>query len=1277
MADLLLSALLPVVMEKAADHVLQQFGVMWGIHEKLEKLKRQLLAIQSKLGDAEERQVKDAAVKSWLVDLKDAAYEADDILDEFNVEAMRRKAEIRIDMTKKVRSFFSLGNPVSFRLKMGRELHAIVEKIEKLVDEGNKFGFTVETQPQNRDRPQTHSYVDESEVIGREEDKEKIVKLLLDHDDNQNVAVLPIVGMGGLGKTTLAQLIYKDQRVEKHFQALLIWVCVSDEFDVAKLAKAIIASATGVQCELSDMELLQRRLREVVSGKRYFLVLDDIWNEDQAKWDELKTLLATGGEGSRIVVTTRSERASSIMGTLDTYRLPTLTEDDSWALFRKRAFAGGAEEPQNLVSIGKEIVKKCGGLPLAVKTLGGLMHSKSQEREWLSVRDSEIWGLQVGEHGILPALRLSYSDLPSHLKQCFAFCAIFPQDYEMEKDLLTQLWMANGFIPSDGRKELEDKGHEIFNELAWRSFFQDIKEAEEYGDRSYRHELYSVTTCKMHDLMHDLARSIMGNECLSILDPARWEDVSQKTRHLCTSEHFQLNIHRTLNSYPNIRTLLSSIKGFHTSITVTTDSSKPKSLRALDLHNTTITRLPIAIAYLEHLRYLDLSGTFIRAIPEAVSMLVNLQTLKLSDCGNLCKLPEDMRNMSSLRHLYIDRCSRLKQLPAGIGQLSSLRTLTKYIVGNDAGRRIGELNSLNLDGLLELYNLRNVRDAADAKEANLSSKHNLCSLILCWDLIEWYPPYCYAESAHSCFEEDVLPTENAEEVLEALRPHGGLKQLTVWRYGGGSFSTWMMDSLLLQNIIEIHLGVCTECQRLPPLWQLPFLKFLYMIKMDSIKYICSSTIYGNASDGTVRAFPSLKRLVLHTMQSLEKWSEFEGTTEVTLVFPHLAELKIIDCPNLMTVPGLPSLKSFEMEGTNKQLGLICSLTTLSSLSIGVYKTSNGTESPPLADQKKMSFRYFRSLENLAITASEDLAPLLEEEEEMRGLSSSLHYLEITHCNWFFSPSQQSSSPLAFWKNLNSLLSLRIDYCDDLVYWPEAEFCGLKSLKKINIYGCNKLVGSSPLPLSSSSSGDGELLPNLEELDIVHCDGLLELPKLSASLRSLYVGYCPKLNSLTEGLRHATSLESVDISGCPSLNSLPVDLGHLTALKMMYISELPSLKSLPQGLGQLAALKALVIKSCSKLSSLPEGMQGLTALQNLSISHCPLLSSLPEGLQRRFPGLQYLVIAGCPNLERQCKRGGPYWHLVSRIPYTEILSERRSNFSTFLPSFSCFRRPSTV
>ncbi|KAG1371055.1 disease resistance protein RGA2-like [Cocos nucifera] len=1274
MAEVLLSPLLQVVIEKAADRLLQQFGAMWGIEEKLEKLERMLSAIHDILGDAEQRQVKEAGVKCWLAALKNAAYEAEDILDEFRLEAMQRKAEIRVDMRKKVRSFFSFHNPVSFRLKMGNQLKDIVEKIEEIANERNIFRFKVKTPPQNK--PQTHSYVVESEAVGRKKEKDEIVKLLLDHDTNHNVAVLPIVGMGGLGKTTLAQLVYKEERVEKHFQPL-IWVCVSDEFDVAKLAKKIIDSATGTECQESNLDLLQRRVREVVSGKKYLLVLDDVWNEDQAKWDELKTLLETGRKGSRIIVTARSEQVSRIMGTLDAYRLRRLSENDSWELFTKRA-----NPPQHLESIGRQIVKKCDGLPLAVKTLGSLMHSKRQEiSEWSSVRDNEIWDMQVGERQILPALWLSYSHLPAHLKQCFAFCAMFPKDYEMEKDLLIQLWMANGFVPSDGRKDrLEEKGHEIFDELASRSFFQDIKELEDKEDeipselarRFYlqdmkekkekeyhvpkaRHELYSITTCKMHDLMHDLAQSIVGNECLSMVDPATSEDISTKTRHLRTSNGAVLDINSTLNDYPNIRTFVCQapvkVDSSKPRSLMKVDSSKPRSLRALGVHRIyigrlrfsfLISRLPISIGFLKHLRYLDVSHTLIEALPDATSTLFNLQTLKLSNCPNLHKLPEDMRNMRSLRHLYIDRCRNLKQLPAGIGQLSSLRTLTKYIVGNDAGRRIVELNRLNLSGFLELYNLRNVRDAADAKEANLSSKHNLRSLIFCWDMIEWDAPDYY-EGRDTYYCPDVLPAKNAEEVLEALRPHGGVKLLAIWRYGGGRFPTWMMDAPLLQKLVEIHLGVCTGCEHLPPLWQLPLLKFLYLIKMDGIKHICSSTIYGNTSNGKVQAFPSLKRLVLHKMQSLKEWSEDESTAQGMLVFPNLAELKIINCPNLMTIPELPSLKSLKMKGTNEQLGLVRCLTTLSSLEIEVDKTSNGTESPPLA-QEKMSFRDFRSLENLRITASEDLAPLLKEEEDTKGLSSCLHHLYFSRFNGLFPSSQQASSYLGFWKNLTSLLSLSIHYCDDLVKWPEEEFRCLSSLKTLDIWSCEKLVAR--LPLSSSSSGDGELLPNLEELHIGFCSALLELPKLPASLRSLKIEFCDQLKSMKDGLRHATALDSIHISNCSSLESLP------------------------EGFGQLTALKYLDIIGCSNLSSLPEGMQGLTALQKLEIWGCPQLSSLPEGLQQRLSGLQMLVIKECPNLERQYARGGPYWDLISHIPDTGTLSERRSNFSTFLPSFSC-------
>lgn len=308
------------------------------------------------------------------------------------------------------------------------------------------------------------------------------MKLLIEQqDENEKIAVLPIVGMGGLGKTTLAQLIYQDKRVERHFQ-LRIWVCVAYVFDLREILKAIISSATGRQSDLKFMDMLQCGVRDVLAGKRYLLVLDDVWNEDPSKWDDLKALLACGGDGSRVVVTTRRDDVSSMMGTLTTHKLAFLSEEDSRDLFRRRAFPSGEDDDkqqhQNLVEIGKAIVTKCGGLPLAVKALGSMMSNQNDEKEWSAIKESSIWDTKVGSD-ILPALLLSYNDLPSHLKRCFAFCAIFPKDYEIEVGMLIQLWMAQGFIPSEGTAEPEVKGHRIFMELHKRCFFQDVSRVKE------------------------------------------------------------------------------------------------------------------------------------------------------------------------------------------------------------------------------------------------------------------------------------------------------------------------------------------------------------------------------------------------------------------------------------------------------------------------------------------------------------------------------------------------------------------------------------------------------------------------------------------------------------------------------------------------------------------------------------------------------------------------------------------------------------------------------
>jgi hypothetical protein len=320
---------------------------------------------------------------------------------------------------------FSCCSAFAFRSQLGHKIKDIREKLGKIA--ANKDQFSLIPRLEDRHvihgrRDMTHSFVPPSEVIGRDDDKKNIIHFLMgpdaaENDINVNVNVIPIVGIGGLGKTTIAKLVYDDERVANHFD-LRMWVCVSEHFDVNRLIKDILKSATGANIdETLGVDLWQTRLRNCLKNKKFLLVLDDVWNEDRSKWIELKGLLSGGSVKSRIVVTTRSRSVASVVKTGPIYTLKGLSHDDCLSLFVKWAFKEGEDKQYpNLLEIGKEIVKKYIGVPLAIRTLGNLLFSKVDEWEWKFVRDNGIWKLEQNESDILPALKLSYDQMSSHLK---------------------------------------------------------------------------------------------------------------------------------------------------------------------------------------------------------------------------------------------------------------------------------------------------------------------------------------------------------------------------------------------------------------------------------------------------------------------------------------------------------------------------------------------------------------------------------------------------------------------------------------------------------------------------------------------------------------------------------------------------------------------------------------------------------------------------------------------------------------------------------------------
>ncbi|XP_039817849.1 disease resistance protein RGA2-like [Panicum virgatum] len=518
MAGSLLLPLVGRVAGKAADVVVEGVTRMWGVDGERGKLERQLLAVQSLLVDAEAQSETKPAIKRWMEDLRAVAYKAEDVLDGFEYEALRRQAQAgagssSISTSRKVIGYLDVrGNPLLFRLRASWELRAVLGRINGLVKEMNTFGLVERKEPpQQVAYRQTHSALDGSaEIVGREGDMEEVVELLLGQRDEHTVQVLPVVGMGGLGKTTLAKMVYNDLRVQKHFE-LRMWHCVSQEnLDACSIVKSIVELATGGRCDLPDtVELLQGHLQQVIGRRRYLLILDDVWNEVQPKWEEdLKPLLCSSmfGSGSIILVTSRSQKVASIMGTLPPYELSCLSEGDSWKLFSMKAFSKGVQEQAELAATGRRIVDKCKGLPLALKIMGGLMSSKQQARDWETIADSNLGRTNSGKDEIISILKLSYRQLTSEMKQCFAFCAVFPKGHEMDKDILIQLWTANGFIQEDGTDDLEQRGEFIFDNLVWRSFLQHVKivKASRYSHGSKQES----EGCKMHDLMHDLAKDV-------------------------------------------------------------------------------------------------------------------------------------------------------------------------------------------------------------------------------------------------------------------------------------------------------------------------------------------------------------------------------------------------------------------------------------------------------------------------------------------------------------------------------------------------------------------------------------------------------------------------------------------------------------------------------------------------------------------------------------------------------------------------------------------------
>ncbi|XP_028117281.1 putative disease resistance protein RGA4 [Camellia sinensis] len=1139
-AQVILNPLIPLATE--------QIKLAWGFKDDLRRLKDRLELAQALLRDAENhRRVNLEVLQLWLKKLNSVTCSADDVMDELAFEVLRRKMEVqnRFKMANKVKNnkvrkffFFCLSNPLPFRFKMANKVKNINLLLDDLCKGANDIGLRLADQilnaastsvePREVNFRLTHPFVDDKQVVGRDGDVSTVIDMLLSSDNTvDDLPVIAIVGMGGMGKTTLAQLVYNNEKVVKHFGDQRMWICVSDDFIVPKLLNQMVQSLTRDTSEIENIEGIVRKLGEKLNGKKYLLVLDDVWNENPDKWECMRnSLLGIGGsKGSKIIATTRSMHVVSTMRTSPslTHHLNQLSEHESWTMFRKRAFAnGGPTETPNLVAIGRKMVEKCKGVPLAIKSLGGLMYSKQYNYEWVSIENSEIWSSTEIKSGIQPILRLSFDHLPSpYLKHYFAYCSIFPKDFDIQKDKLIQLWMAQGYLqPSSASNlEMEDVGNDYFNILLHNSLFQDI-ELDEYNN---------ITSCKMHDLVHDLALDVSEGNCLALTSIASEANYHPEVQHLSFDLMRNVSFEIPKENVGKLRTLLlkeSLPKNIY----------EVKCIRALKLEGYEVEELPDSICKFIHLRYLDISRSHIETLPNFITKLYNLQTLRLSHLTQLKKLSKKFYKLVSLRHFCIDYKTWDREfMPMMIGKLTSLQTLPFFVVGEDKGHKIEELGSLSkLRGKLMIYNLKQVKGKKEAEKANISGKLNIHELRFRWDMWEGRST---AEDTASI---------NHKDVLEGLKPHGSLKVLKLEKFEGQNFASWMMsgrDAQLLQNLVKIELSECTRCEQVPPLGHLPHLEVIRMYRLSNLKcigpefYGCHSVvnhdqcndgiITGSYSGGVTTAtakamavvFPALRELYLDDMENLEEWCGLGVTSsslDTTMFFPLLEFVRIRDCPELTTIPG--------------------HLLSLQELICGDHpETHRPTHHPYLriaSRGSKMGVLLVDFLEKSSKTLRKMTAISLKE----------LCYLP---------------------KGLlqQTLVTLEIEYCPNLVIADPDELCSLPSLQSLTIIQCPRLAGCWEERLFC--------LTSLQTLKIGFFSEELEYfpwPSTTVSAASASASkYHPNPKHYP-----FISLVSLTLLGWKRLKYLPDQLQHLTTLRDLSISQFHGLEALPEWLEERCA-----------------------------------------------------------------------------------------------------------
>ncbi|KAL6013334.1 hypothetical protein ACLOJK_003827 [Asimina triloba] len=853
--------------EKISELIIQHSEfVLQDEQDLLEQTQDDVRHMQCLSEDADSKGASSEMSKKWVSEARAISHNFEDVIDNFSIQEAQRKRRRLWSLVYAPVDLWAKTTLVKDIKKIKKRQYDLYQKRSNY-GIGNLGGHGAD----RRLRRQTSPLLDDSEVVGVENDMETLVALLTDGESSRRVVC--IVGMGGLGKTTVARKVYNNEEVKRHF-ACRAWICVSQDYNCRDLLLALLASEDILQDMLSEMvetdgfgwngtleklkEKLIKSLEETsnivlkeklflcLQRKRYLVVLDDAW--DRTAWDLLVSACPNTNLGSRILLTTRNKAVVSRTQCIF-HELKCLGEEESWKLFCMTAFPEqGIQCPQNLEQTGKEIVAKCHGLPLAIVLMAGLLSGKEKlEYEWEKVLRNICSNFHEANPQMEEILALSYNDLPIHLKHCFLYLGILTKNHEIYAEKLIRLWIAEGFIEPSMNGTPEEVAEKYLDELIERNLLQVAR----------RSCTGQVRSCRIHDCLQDF--------CISKARESKFLHVNgisprpSEVRRLALYHVDEIHEPFPFNSLTEkLRSLSYSIRAGER-LSENQEKilhSRFKFLKVLDLYGVQLQKLPDEIDTLTLLRYLGCRGSGLECLPSSIGALERLETLDVTS-SKIVEISHVIWKMQKLRHFHVNgRITESDNPPVESDFPSNLQTLTHVEASKWVNNYLGKLSCLTKLGMWGKY--------SSEYASGLSNAIPKLKKLRRLKLGEWDD--CYIPA---------LPPLTDHQDLRKLFLHGKLEKLPE----SHEFPPKLTKLTLRMTKLE-H-------DPMPTLEKLRNLRILKLLDQaySGGEMVCSA-----------QGFPRLESLHVVYLNHLEEWTVVQGA------MPSLQHLHIHYCMNLRCLP---------------------------------------------------------------------------------------------------------------------------------------------------------------------------------------------------------------------------------------------------------------------------------------------------------------------------------------------------------------------------------------